>query len=94
MKKVLCGMTAVIVAIVMVGCVTVNRPFLATSNPVGSKVGQATGTVYLGIWGNAQIGIQQAAKSAGITKISTVDVETEAVLGALIVNYKVTVTGE
>ena len=95
MKKTFYLLAAVVAACVVMGCATVNAPVSATSNTIGSKVGQATGTVYLGfLWGNADVGIQAAAKNGGITKISTVDTQTQTVLGGLIINYTTTVTGE
>ncbi|MBQ8225443.1 MAG: hypothetical protein IJZ86_08865 [Bacteroides sp.] len=48
-------------------------PLCATSNPVGNKCGEAT--YKMNGWGkNKDGGIEKAAKSAGITKISHVDV--------------------
>lgn len=69
-------------------------PVTATANAVGSKVGTAKATGYLGIlFFDADASIQTAAKNAGITKISTVDIKTTSVLN-LIVTYETIVTGE
>lgn len=76
------------------GCVTVNSPVSATSNPVGSKVGTSSGTIYLGIFGTADAGMKAAAANGGITKISTVDTQVETFLGYLMVTVTTTVTGE
>ena len=69
-------------------------PVNATSNAVGSKVGTASATGYLGIlFFNQDASIQKAAKNGGISKISTVDINTKNVLN-LIVTYETIVTGE
>ena len=56
------------------------KPLAVTSNKVGTKVGtaHATNLFNLAVWGNA--GIEKAAKQAGITKISHVDVKTTSIL--------------
>ncbi|HBF88286.1 MAG TPA: hypothetical protein DDX39_06550 [Bacteroidales bacterium] len=69
-------------------------PVCATSNPVGSKVGEAsaTGFLYVLFFGG-DASIQTAAKNGGITKISTVDIKQSSILG-IVVTYKTIVTGE
>lgn len=60
-------------AAMCVSCQT-TTPITATSNPVGNKCGEASATRYLHVFGgSANIGINAAAKNAGITKISHVD---------------------
>lgn len=68
-------------------------PVAATSNSLGSKVGESTSMNVLGIVALGDASIQEAAKKAGIKKISSVDTKTFSVLG---VYTKVTtiVTGE
>lgn len=92
MKKLVVVMFA-LVALLFVGCTTV-APLTATSNPLGSKVGEATGTYLFGIplSFNIDLGVQKAAQNGGISKISTVDVKVKN----LVVITKVTtvVTGE
>jgi len=74
MKKILLWLT-VTSMLTMAACAT-TYPLTATSNPVGSKMGQASATYLLGIpLGNSDMGIYTAAKNGGITKISTVDVK-------------------
>lgn len=81
------------VATLMSSC-SLTLPVNATSNPVGSKVGAAKATGYLGIlFFDADASIRTAAKNGGITKISTVDVKYGSILG-LIVTYETIVTGE
>ena len=66
----------------------------ATSNPVGSKVGKAKATIYLGVLCfNQDASVLKAAKNGGITKISTVDVKHFDVLH-LYDTYETIVTGE
>lgn len=73
---------------------SITLPVAASSNPVGSKRGQSTGTCYLGVLCfDVDASIQTAAKNAGITKISTVDLKTTNVLN-IIVTYTTVVTGE
>ena len=75
MKLVKKAMAAVATCALLSSCMTISRPIAATSNPVGSKCGEAKSTIILGIWSTKgdENGIDKAAKSAGITKISHVD---------------------
>jgi len=72
---------------------TVIQPVAATSNPVGSKVGEASAFFFLG-WINfdADLSIKTAAANGGITNISTVDVKTVA--GFLGTEISCVITGE
>ena len=68
---------ACICALALTSCgSSITTPMAATSNPVGNKCGEASYvTKFWGMIGkrNVNIGIDKAAKSAGITKISHVD---------------------
>jgi hypothetical protein len=75
------------------GCPSINVPFLATENPIGSKTGQASGQIILGLFGDVDAGIATAARNAGITKVATVDFQYKTLLG-IINTYTTTVTGE
>jgi hypothetical protein len=80
--------------VAMMSSCSLTLPVAATSNPVGSKVGQATATGFFGVlFFNADASIRTAAKNGGITKISTVDIKQGNVLN-LIVTYTTIVTGE
>jgi hypothetical protein len=80
-------------AILLASC-SLTLPVGATSNTIGSKVGTSSGTCYLGvICLDADAGIQSAARSAGITKISTVDYRQKNMLN-LIITHECIVTGE
>jgi hypothetical protein len=94
MKKVALIAILAIAALVMMGCPSVKLPLQVTENPVGSKTGQASGQIILGLFGNVDAGAGTAAKNAGITKIATVDLEVKTLLGVLVVTYTTTVTGE
>jgi hypothetical protein len=73
---------------------SVTMPIAATSNPMGSKTGKATGTCFLyQLCFGADASVQSAAKNGGITKISTVDLKTTNLFG-IIVTYTCIVTGE
>lgn len=77
MKKiaVVCAMVALLV---LAGCTSVT-PIGATSNAVGSKVGESTATFLFGgpafgiPMGGGDVSIQTAAQNGGISSISTVD---------------------
>jgi hypothetical protein len=71
----------------------VKSPLIATSNAGASKVGTAKASSILGWFATGDASIDAAAKSAGITKIHHVDVQTSSVLG-LIAKYEVFVYGE
>jgi len=93
MKRIRTMALLFVVATMLSGC-ALTLPVSATSNPVGSKVGTATGTGYLGVlFFNADASIRTAAKNGGITKISTVDIKQTNMLG-IIVTYETIVTGE
>jgi hypothetical protein len=63
---------------------------------LGSKCGVAKSTVYLGIWSSkgGENGIDKAAKSAGITKISHVDSYTKNYFGGIVIEQITKVYGE
>jgi Na+/pantothenate symporter len=79
--------------IVFTASCSFTAPLTATSNTVGSKVGTSKGTIVLGFYFNQDASIQAAAKSGGITKISTVDFKHTNILG-LIITVETIVTGE
>lgn len=77
----------------LTGC-AITMPVNATSNTVGSKVGTAKATGYLGVlFFDQDASIKAAAKNGHITKISTVDIKTSSILNIL-VTYETIVTGE
>ena len=81
------------VTAMMASC-SLTLPVNATSNTVGSKVGTAKATGFLGVlFFDADASIRTAAKNGGITKISTVDVKQGNVLN-IIITYETIVTGE
>jgi len=94
MLKKIKSIFAIFAVVAMMSSCSVTLPVNATSNPVGSKVGSATATGYLGIlFFDADASIRTAAKNGGITKISTVDIKYGNILN-LIVTYETIVTGE
>lgn len=93
MKKIRTLLALVAVGFAMASC-SLTLPVAATNNPVGSKVGTATATGYLGVlFFNADASIRTAARNGGITRISTVDIKQGNILG-LIYTYETIVTGE
>lgn len=93
MKKVIKSAAVAIVSVAMLSSCSTTTPIAATSNPVGNKCGQASTTRILGFGGSANIGINKAAKNAGITKISHVDFSTYSFLG-IYSKYTTRVYGE
>lgn len=85
----------IVVAVVVLslsGCFTIDTPVNATSNPVGSKVGESSGSLILFI-GDVDASIRKAAANGGITDISTVDFEVTNILNVY-QELTTTVTGE
>ena len=90
MKKVLLTFSA---ALMLSSC-ALTLPVTATSNEVGSKVGMSKATGFLNVlWFDQDASVQKAAKQAGITKISTVDLKQTDILG-IIQTFECIVTGE
>ena len=96
MKFTLKALAAVAVCALVSSCATISNPVTATTNPVGSKCGVAESTIYLGTWSSKgeENGIQQAAKNAGITKISHVDTYRKNILWGLVIKQTTKVYGE
>ena len=96
MKFTLKALAAVAVCALVSSCATISNPVTATTNPVGSKCGVAESTIYLGTWSSKGEGngIEQAAKNAGITKISHVDTYRQNILWGLVIKQTTKVYGE
>jgi len=101
MKKIILP-AAVAVCIAMSSCASLGvgslytsatMPMTATSNPVGSKVGNSEATNILGLVMTGDAGINAAAEDGKITKISHVDYEMYSILG-LFAKYTTYVYGE
>jgi hypothetical protein len=91
-----------VIAILLASC-TLTRPYTATNNPIGSKVGVSKTTcIFGGAYGNnlsaglfctnKNFGVIEAAKNGGINKVATVDIKTKNLL--FIQKVEVIVTGE
>ncbi|OHD14007.1 MAG: hypothetical protein A2Z96_06460 [Spirochaetes bacterium GWB1_48_6] len=79
-------------AALLASCTT-TFPKALTTNPVGTKLGEATTTFLFGflpLFGSS--GLYDAAKSGGITRISTVDTKVTWLL--VITNVTTIVSGE
>lgn len=107
MKKLIGYSSVVALAGLVAGCVApmgpvggvaagiytdVSGPVAATSNPAGSKMGQASSTGIICV-ATGDSSIKTAAANGGITKISHVDYHTTSVLGVY-TKTTVTVYGE
>jgi len=95
LKKVLTT-ALVAVSLTLLASCAATLPVNATSNPVGSKVGEASGTQFA-IWfvDGGDLSISKAAKNGGIKEISTVDFKTDYSLAIIgVTRYTTIVTGE
>jgi hypothetical protein len=81
------------VGILAISSCTITTPVLVTDNVVGEKTGEASVTVFLGIFGpmNRDISIKKAAENGGITEVGSVDQSIR--IGLLTSKYKTIVTG-
>lgn len=77
MKKLFFSLLATIATCTLLSSCCVTSPVCATSVPLGSKMGETSQQFVLGFAFTQGGGIQEAAKSAGITKISHIDVQTQ-----------------
>lgn len=96
-KVIVSTLAAAVLALAATSCVT-TVPYSATTNTIGSKVGEATTTYLFGVLPfpfdqGENGGIAAAAKAGEITKVATVDVKTFNLLN-LIVKKTIVVTGE
>jgi hypothetical protein len=97
MKKTFKTLAVVAACALASSCATISTPVTATTNPLGSKCGEAKSTLYLGgLWSSkgAENGIDKAAKSAGITKISHVDSYTKTYCLGIVIEQITKVYGE
>ena len=97
MKKSLKSLAFVAACALVSSCATISNPVTATTNPFGTKCGVAKSTLYLGgLWSSKgeENGIDKAAKSAGITKISHVDSYTKSYLLGIVIEQYTKVYGE
>ena len=97
MKKTFKALVVVAACVLASSCATISNPVTATTNPFGSKCGETKSTLYLGgLWSSkgAENGIDQAAKKAGITKISHVDSYTKTYCLGLVIEQITKVYGE
>ncbi len=92
LRKLVTLLAVAVMVLSLGGCFTLDAPVDATSNPVGEKVGESSGSLILGI-GNVDSSIRQAAANGGISEISTVDFEIRNILGVY-QEFTTTVTGE
>lgn len=76
-KKTKSVLLAAVCCLTLASCGTsITTPLAATSNPVGNRCGESSYKTYFwGLFGkrHANVGIDQAVKNGGITRISHVD---------------------
>lgn len=79
-------------ALILAAC-SVSGPLMVTNNKIGSKRGEASRKIFLGItFGHTDLSLAKAAKNGGITKIATVDWKVTG--GFFSTKYSIIVTGE
>lgn len=94
LKKRIKFLTFAFVVTLFLSACSLTLPVNATGYAVGSKVGTAKATGYLGVlFFDADASIRTAAKNGGITRISSVDIKQTNLLG-IIVTYETIVSGE
>ena len=89
-------LAAIAACAILSSCATFSNPVAVTTNKFGSKCGEASSMIYLGLWSykGAENGIDKAAKEAGITKISHVDSYQKLYFWGLIIKQTTKVYGE
>ena len=77
----------------LTSCMTVAEPSIVTKNPIGTKVGTASRTIYFGMaFDHTDCSIMKAAENGNITKICSVD--HNVTKKGIRTTYTTTVTGE
>jgi len=92
MKKFL-FVAILVTCMLAMSCATITVPVSATGEPQGQLVGQASGRIWLGVFGTADAGIRAAAQNGGITTVTSVDITTSLGILGLWVDFTATVTG-
>jgi PBP1b-binding outer membrane lipoprotein LpoB len=82
-----------IVALILMGCPSVNVPYAIGDGTVGPRTGQASGKLILMAFGDVDAGMITAARNAGISKIGAVDFRVSSMFG-IITTFTTTVTGQ
>ena len=96
MKTTMKTLAAFIACALLGSCITISSPVAATSNPVGTKCGEANSLIICGLLsvnGDTN-GIDKAAKKAGITKISHVDSYAKCYPFGIVIKQTTKVYGE
>ena len=89
--------SAALVAGLLSSCATVNSgAALTEKGPIGSKVGEATSTLFLGTWTSQgeQNNIKKAAENGGIKKVTQVEYIDQSIFFGLIIKHTTRVYGE
>ena len=98
MKKIMkIAASAALVAGLLSSCATVNSgAALTEKGPIGSKMGEAQSTYYLGMWSSQgeQNNIQKAAENGGIKKVTQVEYIDQSICFGLIIKHTTRVYGE
>lgn len=95
-KHLIIAATAIALTLGLTGCGAIGTvgivytgttvPYAISGNSLGKKVGIAKTTSVLGIAAFGEAGVNEAAKQAGIKKVSHVDMKTFSILGIFTTN--------
>jgi hypothetical protein len=98
MKKVLTFAASAVFAVLTLGsCATINSgAAIAEKGPIGSKVGEATSSYFLGLWSSKgqENNIKKAAENGGIKKVTQVEYIDQAIFMGLFIKHTTRVYGE
>jgi hypothetical protein len=96
MKKLIIPAVLILTSAFLSSCVaTTTMPIAATGVPIGNKVSKVTQTCYFNIiCNNNETGVLEAARKGGIEQDSTVDVKYKRVLGGVITQKTIIVSGK
>ena len=89
--------SALFTVITLASCVTINSgAALASSAPIGSKVGETNSAIICGIisLNGAGNNIKKAAEKAAIKNVTQVEYVDKLVFGGFLINHKTRVYGE
>lgn len=89
--------SAALAVLTLGSCATINSgAALTEKGPIGSKMGEAKSTIYLGMWSSEgeQNNIKKAAQNGGISKVSQVEYIDQSIFLGLIIKHTTRVYGE
>lgn len=89
--------SAALAVLTLGSCATINSgAALADKAPIGTKVGEAKSTYFLGLWSSKgeQNNIQEAAKNGGIKNVTQVEYIDQSIFLGLVIKHTTRVYGD